>query len=149
VKALDLYVAHQLEQARLRYEQGNKSELLRWMNWCFIANREVPSWIKEGISKAVNDADTYKIRTWNDVFGKPVPKGTHLKTARRNSEIEWDLFWRVCGLHKAGRPIDENLFEKVGKEFGIKKTLASKLYYEFADREFGDLDKGSETSEKI
>jgi hypothetical protein len=51
-------------------------------------------------------------------------------------------------LHKAGWPIDENLFEKVGKEFGIKKTLASDLYYEFGHREFGDLDNGSETSEK-
>jgi hypothetical protein len=148
VKPLNSYTSHQLEQARLRYEQGDKSELLRWLNYCLIMGWEVPSWIKEGLYKAVNDADAYKIRSWNEVFGEPVPKGVHLKTARRNSETEWPLFWRVCELHKAGWPIDENLFEKVGKEFGIKKTLASELYYEFGHREFGDLDNGSETSEK-
>jgi hypothetical protein len=56
-----------------------------------------------------------------------------LKTARRNQEIAFNVFGRVQALHKAGQPIGEILFEEVGKEFGIKKTLASQLYYECAE----------------
>jgi hypothetical protein len=130
VKPLDSYTAHQLEQARLRYAQGKKSELLYWLHYCVMNDREIPAWIKEGLFKALEAAHSYKIRSWNEVFGPPVPKGRRLKNARRNQEIAFNVFDRVQALHKAGQPIDENLFEEVGKEFGIKKTLASQLYYE-------------------
>jgi hypothetical protein len=133
VKPLDRYVAHQLEQARLRYEQGKKSELLYWLGYCLMNNREVPEWIKKGLYKALDDAHTYKIKCWNDAFGPPVPKGKHLKTARRNYEIAWPVFDRVQELHKSDPckwPIGESLFETVAAEFKINKTLASKLYYE-------------------
>jgi hypothetical protein len=133
VKPLDSYEAHQLERARLRYAQGKKSELLYWLHYCVMNNREIPAWIKEGLFKALEAAHSYKIRSWNEVFGPPVPKGRRLKTARRNQEIAFNVFGRVQALHKAGQPIGEILFEEVGKEFGIKKTLASQLYYECAE----------------
>ena len=136
MKPLDLYVAHQLEQARLRYEQGKKSELLYWLRDCVMNNREVPDWIKKALCKALDDAHTYKIKSWNEVFGPPVPKGKHLKNARRNYEIAWPVFDRVQELHKSNPsewPIGDYLFETVAAEFKIKKTLASKLYYEVVE----------------
>jgi hypothetical protein len=60
----------------------------------------------------------------------------HLKNARRNYEIAWPVFDRVQELHKSDPrewPIGEGLFETVAAEFKIKKTLASKLYYEVVE----------------
>jgi hypothetical protein len=64
VKPLDSYEAHQLERARLRYAQGKKSELLYWLHYCVMNNREIPAWIKEGLFKALEAAHSYKIRSW-------------------------------------------------------------------------------------
>src|SRR5262245_653541 len=130
MKPLDDYDKRVLERGRLRYEQGDKRELLYWLGWCVINNRQIPSWIRQALQEALHAASSYRIRSWDEVFGPPVPKGTKLKVARRKHEIAWPLFERVRDLVKAGRPIDDTLFEEVGREFGIGKTVASELYYE-------------------
>jgi len=73
---------------------------------------------------------TYKVKSWDDVFGRPLEKGKRLKTERRNMEIASPIERRISDLHKAGKAIDKSLFAEVGKEFGVSGTIASELYYE-------------------
>jgi hypothetical protein len=130
VKPPDAYDARRLEKARLQYEQGHKRALLYWLDYCLTNNVQVPPWIKQGLSNALDAAFLYRIKSWDEVFGELLPKGKRIATERRNREIFWDLFSRVRDLHAAGASIDEELFEKVGKEFGVGKTVASEIYYE-------------------
>jgi hypothetical protein len=123
------YDTLRLERARLQYEQGHKRQLLYSLDFCLTNNVEVPPWVKKGLSNAMDAAHYYRIKSWDDVFGVVLPKSKRLATEQRNMKISWDLFNRVRDLHEAGAAIDEDLFEKVGKEFGVGKTLASELYY--------------------
>ena len=125
----DAWAARQLERWRLEYEQGYKRALLYSLNFCLMNNVPVPPWIKQGLSKAMDAVHSYEIKSWEDVFGELLPKGKWRATEQRNAKMGWDLFQRVCDLHKAGASIDAGLFEKVGEEFGVSKTVASDLYY--------------------
>ena len=71
----------------------------------------------------------YKVKSWDDVFGKPLAKDKRLATERRNMEIA-DPIWRyVRKLQEAGRRIGKQLFAAVGKEFGVSGTVAEEIYY--------------------
>lgn len=119
MKPQDTYAALWLERARLRYEQGDKLQLLYSLDWCLTNNFEPPPSVKEGLRNAMNAAWLYQIKSWDEVFGELLPKGTRIAMERRNQRISMSLFWRVRELHDdAGAAIDEGLFEKVGKEFG-------------------------------
>jgi hypothetical protein len=116
-----------LEKGRERYEQGDKAQILYCLEYCISNNLFPPAWLNQAFSDAYLEGRLYKVKSWDDVFGRPLPKGKHLKTARRNMEIAWDLFWRVRELHDAGAPIDKRLFEKVGDEYDVSGTVASEL----------------------
>jgi hypothetical protein len=104
VRPPDAYASRRLERGRLRYEQGHKSELLYWLNWCLINDVQVPQWVKEGLNKAWIAAVSYRIKSWDQVFDRPVPKGTWLATKRQNQKIALDVFSRVCDLHASDPP---------------------------------------------
>jgi hypothetical protein len=74
VKPLDSYEAHQLERARLRYAQGKKSELLYWLHYCVMNNREIPAWIKEELFKALEAAHHIRSGLGTKCLGRPFLK---------------------------------------------------------------------------
>lgn len=81
-------------------------------------------------------ANSYQIKSWEEVFGGILPKGKQLKAAQRDVKIAGDVFDRVRGLHEEDNkknPISKGLFEKVGAEFGIKGTKAEELYYKMVN----------------
>lgn len=82
--------------------------------------------VKGGIQR---QRTTYEIKSWDEVFGRPLKKGKQLATERRNYNIGARLMYRVRERHRAGEKIDKGLFEAVGKEFDISGTTASELYY--------------------
>jgi hypothetical protein len=128
----DDYAVRRLEQARVLYEQGDKGQILPWLDWCLSQDVQVPQWLKEAFCEAYNARRDYSIKSWDDVFGPPVPKGARPENEQRKLKKLWPLFERMYDLHSADPanwPIGEKLFEKVGKEFGVGKTLASELYY--------------------
>ena len=145
----DAHTARYLERARLQYEQGHKRQLLYCLDFCLRNNVQVPPWAKQGLSNALDAANSYGIKSWDEVFGKILPKGKRIATQRRHAEISWDLFSRVGDLHKAGAAIDEGLFEKVGKEFGVGKTVASELYYETGRALIADIEEDNAMDREI
>jgi hypothetical protein len=80
-------------------------------------------------------ATAYLIKSWDEVFGAPHPKGTHLKKEAKNFARRLPLLSRVQELRAAGEPVDKGLFDKVGLEFGISGTTASELYYDRRSRQ--------------
>ena len=138
----DAYDRRRLERARLVYERGYKRELLYCLDYCLTNNVQVPPWVKQGLHNAMNAAFSYEIKSWDEAFGEILPKGKRIVTERRNAKIYWDLFMRIRDLHeKAGEAIDEGLFEKVGAEFGVGKTVASEIYYETGRALIADIEE--------
>ena len=120
-----------LEKGRKLYEAGDKGALLYYLDFCIRCHVPIPDWLRQAFLDARDAVETFKVKSWDDVFGKPLKKGKRLTTERRKRAIAVSIYVRVDELHKAGKPIDTELFRAVGKEFGVGSTVAKQLYYKF------------------
>src|SRR5262249_21817229 len=84
-------------------------------------------WVTEIIEGADNYAASGKLKSWDEVFGKPPTR----KQARR--ALDYDnthrVFHEVLKASAKGDPIEDLLFGRVGKKLGIGgKTKVKELY---------------------
>ena len=132
----DKYLAEILDILKERFEAGDKSALLYAIYHCLLMKRPLPEWWRLKFLHAYEAHARFEIRSWDQVFGRPVPKGTHLETEKRNAELRPLVIERVEAL-RAERPIDKGLFEKIGRELNppLKGTTVSEIYYDERTRE--------------
>jgi len=130
ISQADKNVAEYFEKMLKRsFEAGDKSTLLFAIYACLDLRRPLPEWVRVVFLNAYEAAERFEIRSWEEVFGRPVPKGTHLKPKKRDAGLPLIIIDAVETLKKAGRKTDKDLFKQVGKEWGINATRASDIYY--------------------
>jgi hypothetical protein len=132
----DKYLEEILEILSKKFEDGDKSALLYAIYYCLLMQRPLPDGLRLAFLDAYESAARFEIRSWDDVFGRPVPKGTHLKTEKRKAELRSLVLERVREL---GEPIDRGLFDKIGEELGIPGSTIDDLYYDERSRELREL----------
>lgn len=98
------------------------------------ANHELPlpEWAATAYIRAYDTVNNARAKSWDTVFGNPYPKGKHLSAIRKkrmNGVAVWNEITRIRQMDP-DIPIDEELFEIVGKKLGLGKTLASEYYYD-------------------
>jgi hypothetical protein len=127
----DKYLAEILDILEERFNAGDKSALLYAIYHCLLMKRPLPEWWRLKFLHTYEAHARFEIRSWDQVFGQPVPKGTHLETEKRNAELRPLVIERVEAL-RAERPIDKGLFEKIGRELNppLKGTTVSEIYYD-------------------
>jgi hypothetical protein len=145
----DKYLAEVLEILKEIFEGGNKWALLNAIYCCLQLRRQLPEWLRLAFLDAYEARARFEIRSWDDVFDRPVPKGTHLEIQKRKAELRPLVLERAREL---GLPIDRGLFEKIGKELGVPGSTIDDLYYDERSRELRELyeiaDRVFETPEK-
>jgi hypothetical protein len=142
------FVRRFLEKGRELYNAGagDKRELLHCMYWCTKNRISPPQWLEDAFCEAWQAVvfSDEKV-AWEDVFGKPFPKGKHRGTAERNRAVAGRVFDEVEAM-AANNPKDEALWEKVSKK--LKKELKLKkfggstvrdLYYDVLKEMDGDI----------
>ncbi|MBA2588725.1 MAG: hypothetical protein H0U98_08890 [Alphaproteobacteria bacterium] len=121
-----------LEACRLRFAVGDNFSLLKAIRICANRDLVMPDWVARAFISRFDRILNTKADSWDEVFGRPHPKGqTAVKLHKRRS-LRAQVFDRVQQLHEANPkrwPISDGTFEQVGEEFGIKKTQCNKLYY--------------------
>lgn len=122
------YVA--LPYAREQYEAGHLDAILFALSRCYRYDLEVPGWAKEGLLRITDSIELFQARGWDEVLGRPIPKGTHIASVRKRHRLRPAVFNEVLAELEKGSPIDEALFERVGQKLGAGKSLVSELYYE-------------------
>jgi hypothetical protein len=122
----------ELPRRKKLYDQGDKTQILTCLWWHFATKTPIPPWLEQAFLNAYNAKLELKIKSWDEVFGRPLKKGLQPTKEHRNKRIRVEIYWRVLELHNcgAGEPIDKGLFEAVGEEFDISGTVASELYYQ-------------------
>lgn len=107
-------------------EDGN--ELLEIILVCGQHGLALPVWILKDLRQRLRRV--YETRSWNDALGHP-PKGSSLSKWERDKLLRPKIYSRIMAVRKGnpGRPIDDGLFEDIGREFGIGKTLCGQLFY--------------------
>jgi hypothetical protein len=145
------------EEWKIKYPQGTRGPLYRWESaqwlekWrrlhetevdknkyilpalfeCAMDGLPIPAWCAQAFINAFRDVRHYREKSWDDVFGKPHPKGMQIAAKRRKKMLEFAVLGRVREIkaENPDTPIDESLFEEIGKELGICKTLVGEYYY--------------------
>lgn len=159
VHALELSDARfQIENERLWKiaREGNKTAplglpagrraALDMLFYCVMDGRDIPGWVRGEFFNIGNMAHHGHYKSWDDVFGPPLPKNTKHASLRGRSGRRMEVWCAVNRRHEAGEPIDQNTFDAVGEELGISGGLANKLYYEL--EEFRTREAAREAEEK-
>src|SRR5262245_8948207 len=147
-KETDKYLAEVLEILKERFGGGDKSALLSAIHHCSLLKRSLPEWARLGFSNAYESATGYEIKSWDEVFGRPHPKGAHLGTERRNFKLRPIIIERVQAL-RTEKPVDKALFEMIGKELGISGTTVNEIYYDERCRNLYEMIYGFDTSDNL
>lgn len=118
-----------LEDERKKFEQGDKMALLAAIRTCANHDLPLPRWASRAFVVAYDRVLNCKLGSWDDAFGRPYPKGSHLSALRKRRLYTMPVRMAVTRASESGRPIDETLFEEIGQQFGLGKTLTMELYY--------------------
>ena len=99
-------------------------------------------WAQEKLCDAVEKARDYKIKSWDEVFGRPMKKGKQLAAARRKDSPAAAEVWRLINeRRRAGEKLDKALFEAVGKKVGIGGATVTEEIYLKISRHFREQEE--------
>lgn len=119
-----------LERLRIQFEAGDKMALFAAIRKCANHDLVMPEWVAMAFIRGYDAVLNLRARSWDKAFGQPYHNGMHLRDGRFRREKRFLVWCEVRRRTQDGQPIDERLFEEVGKDLGMKRSLASKLYYE-------------------
>jgi hypothetical protein len=116
---------------RKECEAGNITALLPMILICVEHQKPLPDWAGTAFENAYHLVVTGGARSWDDVFGKPYPKGKHVHSSSGKLSRAFEVHTRVQDIHKKkGLPIDVGLFDRVGRDTGFGgSTVVGQLYY--------------------
>jgi len=117
-----------LAAERKSFEKGDKAALLRTLWLCAAHRLPLPDWAGDAIGFACFAAWDGEIESWDDVFGKPWGDGQRRRVQTQSRSIDvWTRVRQLVG--EEGAAITNDLFDRVGKEFGLSRSIVSRLYY--------------------
>ena len=121
-----------LDDGEKRFATGDRGSLLVAIWYCAKKRQPLPEWASKVFITAYESGVGGEVKSWDDVFGKPYPKGSNLNAIKKRLEKRGALTNRIRQMKNKDPSIaiDVALFEKVGSEFGVGKTLANEYYYE-------------------
>jgi hypothetical protein len=83
----DKYLAEVLEILKEIFEGGGKWALLDAIYYCCLLKRPLPDWWRLKFLHTYEAHARFEIRSWDEVFDRPVPKSTHLKNRKAECRI--------------------------------------------------------------
>lgn len=125
------FVAEAISRSEDRCFEDGKV-LLHAVHQCLNHGLVAPPWLARAFQKRYLKVKSLEANSWDDpeVFGPPIPKGSHIGKVLRNREKAVLVFEAVCVIldFDVSRGIDKGTFEEAGAQFGIKATLAEEYY---------------------
>src|SRR5262245_13207831 len=119
------------QELEAEFGDGDVSAALQCVHVCVadgIPPQAWPAWARKYFVYACQEGYEGKLKSWDDVFGHPYSEDKYRREIR-DAHFPQVIYERVEAARKAGRPIDDKLFEEVGLALGIGgKTLTKRLY---------------------
>ncbi len=110
------------------YHNGDRTALAHAVAICAKLGITLPEWAASGFVIGYRNLINYNADSWESILGSPIPKGQHAKATRRRLEHAFAVWLEVQHRHKAGVPIDDELFREIGERHEIGATLAKDYY---------------------
>ena len=110
------------------YEAGHRQALWEIIVVCSLSGTPIPEWACEVFTGIDPHVKWGMIGSWNEVFGKPREKARSVIKAKNSRTSVYEM---VQLLNARGNPINDAMFELIGKRLGIGgKTTVKNLYRE-------------------
>jgi len=148
-RAFNADVERDLPKWKKDFEGGDSQALLGTIQICLRTGVQTPLWAIEAFADCTERVFEADVGSWDEAFGRPYPKGTHLATLRQKLKLDSysRVFHRISQIldWRPGEPpiadwlterasIGPALFEAVGKEFGVGPRTCKDRYYEQKNR---------------
>lgn len=117
-----------LAELKKFYEEGHKEAVLSGLFVYLVHGLPTPAWLAKAFCGAYERFLSFEVKSLDEIFGSH--KGVQIAAIHRRLEKRAEIFWRVEELREAGKPVNRDLFDAVGKEFNMSGALADNLYYE-------------------
>jgi hypothetical protein len=123
-------LARESELHRVAYEAGDKAALLLIIQHCFMQRWPVPDWAQQAFVDACGCVEMGGAESWDEAFGHPHPPRKHKRSIQLENR-KYGIYKRVREIvEKEDAPIDDKLFERVGRESGLGgATVIKNAYY--------------------
>ena len=119
-----------IEDCRKRFEAGEAAALLDALDYCARSGTAMPLWLAKAYCSRYISWRTYEVKTLDQAFGVE-RKGERIPERRTRILLAPHVAMEVDTLHRQEKlPIDEALFERVGKILDITPGMARDIYYE-------------------
>lgn len=117
---------------------GDKGALLYAQHLCLLDSLPPPLWIIKAQLHAYRQVNHFKVKSWDDVYGKPFKKNVQLAALRKRRRVAIELYINISTLKQRDPKIviNDALFAAEGKKLNLGKTLAAE-YYVYAKKRFG------------
>jgi len=110
-----------------RFDRGDKIAVLDAL---LIIAATFPVWLRTAVISALMAYRQCAVRTLDEAFEVERPKGQHHKSARDREVLRPQIIFDVYCRHAKGAPLDQAMFEEVGRNLGISGGEASKIFGE-------------------
>jgi hypothetical protein len=118
-----------IKDCRKRFDAGEAAALLDAVDYCARSGTAMPLWLAEAYCSRYIAWLTYEVKTLDQAFGVE-RKGERIPERRKRKLLEASVAMEVDKLHRQKKlPIDEALFERVGKILNITPGMARDIYY--------------------
>lgn len=118
-----------IANCRKRFEAGEAGALLDAVDYCARSGTAMPLWLSEAYCARYIAWRTYKFKTLDQAFAVE-RKSQRIPELRKREILKPRVAIEVDRIHREEKlPIDEALFERVGKALRIKPSTARDIYY--------------------
>lgn len=121
-----------LPELEKSFKAGDKFALLQAISECALHDLVLPDWAAMAFLEGYYSVINLRSGSWDDAFGKPFKKGMHLDQARTRRQARLKVYLAVRRIlaSEPHTPIDDHLFDRVGKECNVSRSVANQLYYQ-------------------
>lgn len=126
----ELDFMNDIKDCEEKYYEGNSLMLFEAIRRCAQYNIKLPEWIRYELEAGLNKYSGGEVKTFGEAFNITRQKGTHIDSIKKERKLAWPVFNYIHNMNeKEKTPVDEELFNKAGKNFGISGSTARDYYY--------------------
>ena len=111
-------------------ESGDNHAYLFALKLCLEMDTKPPRWVADHVADGLDRFLVAEEKELGAALGVEREDYFYRASAEKRAKIAAPVAYRIAVLHfMDGEALDDGLFERVGKEFNIGKTLAKEYYY--------------------
>jgi hypothetical protein len=132
---------------RQKFEAGDQLALFRMIYRCAKTGMRIPEWAATAFIDGHDAVVEFREKgSWDEAFGKPLPKGAHREAEARRIRAYHamlDIFRKqtledvepLADRNRSewgkipGVAVDDAFFDQLGEQIGVSRTVAKEIYY--------------------